>query len=237
MGVPVDGVAAPNQITCVQLTDTSGNPPNLVGRILSIIGRPNVSTPWLSVTITAYDPTTGTLTVSPGSSGFQQGDIVVLRMRADAANTSTPTQISDAGLINSQNNWQGLTPGVEVGQVLRVIQGTSRGQLRKLTGNTATGFSWDLPLLLDETSIWIIEAPNWQFQGDSVAMGNADYEHQVTISIPAANFANKPVLIAGFTVDTYGNESPDGDNPIREDWIFGNPGAFGSTPTAYGVAF
>jgi len=26
-------------------------------------------------------------------------------------------------------------------------------------------------------------------------------------------------------VDTSGNESPDGDNPIREDWIFGAQGA------------
>jgi hypothetical protein len=237
LGVPVDAVTVPNQITCVQLIDNSGTPPNLVGRILSVIGRPSTSTPFLSVTITAYDPTTGALAVSPNSSLIQVGDIVVVRMRADASNESNPTQISDAGWINSQNNWQGLTPGVEVGQVLRVIQGAGRGQLRKLTGNTATGFSWDIPLLLDETSVWIIESPNWQYQADSIAMGNADYQHQTTLIIPAANFANKPILIAGFTVDINGNESPDGDNPIREDWIFGSPGAFGSSPTAYGVAF
>ena len=151
-----------------------------------MIGRQNASTPLLSVTITAYDPSTGTLTVSPQSQSFLAGDIVVVRMRADAPNNSNETQISDAGWINSQNNWQGLTPDTEVGQILRVIQGTSRGQLRKITGNTATGFSWDLPLLLDETSVWIIEQPNWEYQADSSAVGNADYQHQATLTVPAA---------------------------------------------------
>jgi hypothetical protein len=28
----------------------------------------------------------------------------------------------------------------------------------------------------------------------------------------------------GFTVDINGNESPDGDNPIREDWVYGQGG-------------
>jgi hypothetical protein len=36
-----------------------------VGRILSVIGRPESSTPLLSVAITSYDPATGTLAVSP----------------------------------------------------------------------------------------------------------------------------------------------------------------------------
>ena len=32
------------------------------------------------------------------------------------------------------------------------------------------------------------------------------------------------MLIAGFTVDVNGNESPDGDQPFREDWIYGAQG-------------
>ena len=35
----------------------------------------------------------------------------------------------------------------------------------------------------------------------------------------------KILIIAGFTVDVNGNESPDGDAPIREDWIYGAPGS------------
>lgn len=168
---------------------------------------------------------------------FQAGDVVVVRMLADANNTNNQTQISDAGWINSQNNWQGLTPGTEVGQILRVIQGTSRGQLRKITGNTATAFTWDIPLLLDQTSVWIIEQPAWEYQNDSSAAPNADYMHEATLTVPVANFASQPILIAGFTVDVNGVESPDGDNPIREDFVFGDAGAFGSAPAPYGVAF
>ena len=32
------------------------------------------------------------------------------------------------------------------------------------------------------------------------------------------------LVIAAFTVDVNGNESPDGDAPIREDWVFGAEG-------------
>ena len=32
------------------------------------------------------------------------------------------------------------------------------------------------------------------------------------------------MLIGGFTVDTNGNESPDEDAPIREDWVYGAAG-------------
>ena len=32
------------------------------------------------------------------------------------------------------------------------------------------------------------------------------------------------MLIGGFTVDVNGNESPDGDAPVREDWIYGAVG-------------
>jgi hypothetical protein len=118
----------------------------------------------------------------------------------------------------------GMNPGAEVGNVLRVIQGTGRGQLRKITGNTQTQLSWDLPLLLDTTSVWIVEAPAWDYSADSTAINNADLSHAVTLNVPTDNFVDTPLLIAGFTVDSNGNECPDGDVPIREDWIYGAEG-------------
>ena len=42
--------------------------------------------------------------------------------------------------------------------------------------------------------------------------------------MPTDNFVDTPLLIAGFTVDSNGNECPDGDVPIREDWIYGAEG-------------
>ena len=93
--------------------------------------------------------------------------------KADAANTANPTQISDSGCQNMEYPG-GMTPGAEVGNVLRVIAGTGRGGLRKITANTATQLSWDLPLALDETSVWIVEAPAWDYSADSAAINNAD---------------------------------------------------------------
>jgi len=128
------------------------------------------------------------------------------------------------GYENITNSYAGMTAGAEVGNVLRVIAGTGRGQLRKITANTSTQLSWDLPLVLDATSVWIVEAPAWGYTADSAAIDNADPSHAVTLNVPTDNFINQALVIAGFTVDVNGNESPDGDNPIREDWVFGLQG-------------
>jgi hypothetical protein len=232
-GVDVDSVNAPNQIVCSWLIDT--NPPsnvfNPVGRILSVVGRPEGSTPYISFSITAFDRITGTLTLSPDvvttghpELSIQAGDVVVIRTKADAPNTSNPTQITDSGYQNITYNYTGLAAGAEVGNILRVIQGTGRGQLRNISGNTGTQISWDLPLVLDETSVWIIEEPAWAYIADSTSIDNADPLRTMVLTFPTDNFIDQQIIIAGFTVDISGNESPDGDVPIREDWIFGATG-------------
>ncbi len=228
VGVNVDSVTATTIVCGELITSTSSFSP--VGRIVSVIGRPESSTPFVSFTITAYDKTTGTLTVSPfpmtaghEELSVQQNDTIVIRFKADAANTSTLTQITDSGCQNMIYA-NGMTPGAEVGNILRVIAGTGRGQLRKITGNTATQLSWDLPLTLDTTSIWIVEAPAWDYVADSTTIENADPSHAVVLNVPTDNFIDQALVIAGFTVDSNGNESPDGDVPIREDWIYGAEG-------------
>ena len=42
--------------------------------------------------------------------------------------------------------------------------------------------------------------------------------------MPTNNFVDTNLLISGFTIDVNGNEPPDGDAPIREDWVFGAEG-------------
>jgi len=81
--------------------------------------------------------------------------------------------------------------------------------------------SWDAPLVLDGTSVWIVEVPSWDYTGDSTTINNADSLHAVSLNIPTDNFIDQALVIAGFTVDVNGNESPDGDVAIREDWIYG----------------
>ncbi len=232
IGAPVTAVNAPNQILSSWLADpehTSSFSP--VGRVLSVIGRPESASPFLNLLITGYDRDTGTLTLSPQAVvaghpelSVQVDDVFVIRYKADAENSANPTQITDSGCQNVEYP-DGMAPGAEVGNVLRVIAGKGRGQLRKITANAATQLSWDLPLVLDQTSVWIVEAPAWDYTGDSTTINNADSLRAVTLNIPTDNYVDQPLLVAGFTVDVNGNESPDGDVPLREDWIFGAEGA------------
>jgi hypothetical protein len=69
-----------------------------------------------------------------------------------------------------------------------------------------------------------VEASAWDYSADSAAIDNADPSHPMTLNIATDNFIDQALVIAGFTVDVNGNESPDGDVPIREDWIFGAEG-------------
>ncbi len=118
----------------------------------------------------------------------------------------------------------GLTVNAEAGNVLRVIKGLSRGQLRKIVSNTADTLTWDSALPLDSTSIWIIEQNLYIWQADCTDVGNGSAVAETTVSVPCDNLLEQPVIICGFTVDVNGVESPDGDNPFREDWVFGSQG-------------
>src|ERR1035441_8982914 len=51
-----------------------------------------------------------------------------------------------------------MTPGAEVGNLVRVIRGVSRGlPPRKITANTAITITWDLPMVINPGDVWIIE--------------------------------------------------------------------------------
>jgi hypothetical protein len=139
------------------------------------------------------------------------------------------TQVNDNGCRNSLNAYGGIGVvagvGVEIGNLIRIIGNTGRGQPPStITANTATKLTFQPALTMDETTIWIIETPAWSFQADSTSIDNASPLTPVTLSIPTANFIMQPLVIAGFTVDVNGNESPDGDAPIREDWVYGAVG-------------
>jgi hypothetical protein len=181
------------------------------------------------VQITGYDHATGTLTVSPQAVvaghpelSIHAGDVVVIRNTPDVPNTNDPTQITDSGYQNVTCDYSGLTPGVEVGNILRVIQGTGRGQLRKITGNTPTQLSWDLPLVLDETSVWIVEDAAWSYIVDSSDVDNANYQLATSLTLPSTNFLDFSMVVGGFTVNSAGVESSDASAPIREIFIYGD---------------
>lgn len=226
-GIAVTTVST-NTLVCSDLVDASSTPVNFAGRVLSVIGRPNGSTPFASFNITAHVPATGTLTLDRDPTGIvNPGDAVVIRNQAAdlAGAPASITQVTDTAYQNSTNSYGGLTPGAEVGNLIRIIAGTGRGQKPStITANTATQLTFQPPLLIDSTSVWIVEAPAWAFQTDSSTVGNSAPFNVSRLTVPTANFIEQPMLIAGFTVDVNGNESPDGDAPIREDWIYGAQG-------------
>ncbi|HZT28813.1 MAG TPA: hypothetical protein VFA33_02945 [Bryobacteraceae bacterium] len=227
IGATVDSVSA-GVLVCGSL---KGAPPSSnasftpVGRIISIIGRPETATPYFSGRVTSWDQATGTIGVTPDPNGIvQEGDCFVLRFNADASNTTSPTAITDSGCQNIVYP-NGMTSGAEVGNLIRVIQGASRGTPpRKIIANTATSITWDIPMVINPGDVWIIEEATWPYSYDTTSFSNADPLASATINMPTNNFVDTSLLISGFTIDVNGNESPDGDAPIREDWVFGAEG-------------
>jgi len=227
IGGSIDSVSAGTLVTgYLKGAPPSSNPSwTPVGRIISIIGRPEGATPYFSTKVTSWDQTTGTVGVTPDPNGIvQEGDCFVLRFTADASNTANPTSITDSGCQNNVYP-NGMTPGAEVGNLIRVIQGASRGTPpRKIVSNTATAVTWDLPMVINPGDVWIIEEPTWPYSCDTTSLDNGNPLAVTTINMPTNNFVDETLVIAGFTVDVNGNESPDGDAPIREDWVFGAEG-------------
>jgi hypothetical protein len=243
-GFPIDAVSTDYRTLTIRYLIAS--PPlanfNPVGRAISVIGRQTGATPFLSATITSYDPATGECGITGngilGTSStnpayvFQPGDVCVLRYKADPL-TITPTSVTDSSMMSPEYP-SGWAVGAQVGQLIRVIAGTSRGQIRKVVANTATQLTWDLPMVLDETSVWIMEPPAWSYVADSAAIQNADYDQASLMHIPVTNYSHRCILVAPFTVDIYGGESADGDEIVRELYIFGEPGTSSGGGTVEG---
>lgn len=227
VGFDVDSVAAGVVVSSsLAVAPPSANPTfTPVGRIITAYGRPESSTPFFSGTVTSWNQATGALGISPDPNGIiQAGDVLVVRFGANASNSANPTTITDSGCISTTFP-SGMTPGAHVGNLIRVIQGASRGTPpRKIVSNTATSLTWDLPMVINPGDVWLIEDPTWEDSADSTSISNASALAVATMSVPTSNYVNTAMLVAGFTVDTNGNESPDGDGPLREDWIFGADG-------------
>jgi hypothetical protein len=234
LGVPVTSVGT-NEVVIQEMIDASMTPFNPVGRVLSVIGRPDASTPFASFNITAANHSTGQLTLDRDPTGIiLADDAVTIRNQADNL-TGTPTSVTvvnDNGYQNNINAYSGLTVNAEVGNLIRILAGTGRGTPpATITANTATGITFSPPMTMDTTSRWIIEAPTWTFQADSTTIDNAAYATPVSLAVPTVNYIQQPVLIGGYLVDDADNESPEGDGPLREDWIYGEVGAISGSMT------
>lgn len=133
----------------------------------------------------------------------------------------------------------GLNPGAEVGNIFRVIGGPGKGATAVVSDNDSTSFTLagaGLSLGIDATSIWIIEEGSWTFTQPSGVISNSvpptqdgvTLDPTVTLfssSLTVNNWVGDTLLVMGVAVDVNGNEAPEATNPFREVYMIGAAGA------------
>lgn len=128
----------------------------------------------------------------------------------------------------------GLSVNFEKGLVGRIIAGTGRGTTANVVSNTATSYTFDAPMLMDSTSVLIIEAAAWYPVVDTLVPANVDPAVTQTVTLPVINYEKTSLLVEGVLVDQNGNESPDGDSFVRMLYLYGNGG---DTGASFQIAF
>ena len=229
-GVTITGVTAPNRI---QSNDFIGAADAWVGRFISALAdASDGSAPLWDFTITAFDPATGTMTVTPDcvhadpADSVQVDDVLIVRSIATAAG---PSFVEDSMWNNSvarnQFNSAGLRPSEETGRIYRILRGTGAGQFRGITGNSNIRITIDTPwtTVPDATSIGVVEAADWQTPAETSEGDVPRAGYPFELRMPIANLADEVALVGGFLVDDQGNLTDEEFAVYREIYIFGEP--------------
>jgi hypothetical protein len=233
IGTDVTAVGA-DFVTCAACADQDDD---WTGRIVSVLGdRSDGSAPLWNFRVTAYDKNTGKFTVDrtpipgggAGADDVEVGDVLVIRSQATSYSSTT---IGDSGYINKVSKdvnppSGGLITGAEVGNIVRIIAGTGRGQARRIVGNDTTTLTVDVPWTItpDASSIFVVEAPSWTYSSESSDIQNANPFALVDLTLPFENAARQVMGVLATTVDQDGNESPEDEAPFREIFVFGDTG-------------
>ena len=204
-----------------------------VGQHMTVIADwSDGAAPLWNFTITAFDPETGTITVQPPcvrgtpEDSVEPGDVMIVRSQPTGW---TDKSITNALWNNSVNEAQfgveGMIPGAEKGLLVRIINGTGKGQRRIVTDNDqVTHFidqAWDVLPAAD--SIYIVEAPDWVYTAESASPEISQQNQDVEIRMRVSNLANSTVLVGGFCIDERGIETPEEIAVFREIFVWGQP--------------
>jgi hypothetical protein len=250
LGAAIDTVSG-NQIVSSECVDVAGQD-NWEGRPLMIIGRLNGSTPFQNFTITGFDPSTGTFTLDRDASMLQGGGVPKFYTNAQVPtagdtfvvcfqgydNSGNPNLITDAGLSNATNPTKphtGLITNFEVGEIIRVIAGTNRGQTAQIVANNNISWTLDQPIQLGADSIWVVEERAWRSSVDSTPIKNSVLGTLSKIVFPVANYQRQQMMLGGFTVDVNNVEPGELDAPFRMIYIYGTGGLQLDRPYTWGV--
>lgn len=171
--------------------------------------------------------TEDTLTLAVGSPdpsalGLEVFDVLVMRSKP----TVGAGYIEDANWVNCFGP-DGLAPDAEIGNLCRIISGKGRGQVARISGNTATRIYVDFAEPPDSNSRYIIEEPSWQVISDTVVINNEDPGALMTALVDVNNYQAQTLLVQVLTVDGGDTESNEPTSPIREIYLYGQLGNYG----------
>ncbi len=193
------------------------------GRDVSVMGSAgSARVPLASFRVASNTATVLTLaggSPSPLSYSLGAGDYIVIRCAPSSASTTT---VTDSGL--------GLATDEMKGKLLRVISGKARGQVTRITSNSASSLYGNFSEALDTTSRFVIEQADWQYTADgSTIEKNGDRTAPIAVTVEVGNVTADALLVEAVTIDGGGAEST--GNPVREIILTGAVGAGGSGNT------
>jgi hypothetical protein len=216
-----------DRIVASDATDFAGTD-DWTGRVLAIIGRQlgDGHGPFQHFNITGFTAADGTffLDRNPIAAGIQVGDVLVV-CTLGVDNSANPYVVSDPGLANASNLHTGETPNdpTRVGQIVRVIKGKSRGMQAKIVSNTATSYTLDQELPIDETSVWVVTDHGWAYAKD-VEINNADGNKTTQCAVEIDNYLGINLLVEAVNIAENGEQVDDADACVRMLYIPGVQG-------------
>ena len=230
-GLSVNGVTAPNQIICWDFLNSTDN---WIGQNVFVCANVAGEVPLWNFTITAFDPTTGTLTVSPNCAGnsdptqnVQIGDVLIVYSTPSSADANSITNTMWDNSVNRQQypGSSGMKPGDEKGRIVRILRGTGAGQWRICSDNSSLTHQIAPPwnVVPDHTSIYIVEAPEWLDPAETTALTAAADNVSFKLHTEVSNLSDEVVLVGGFLEDTDGHQTDDGFAAYRMIYVFGQP--------------
>lgn len=229
-GLLVNGVTAPNQIQCLDFLNSTDN---WIGQLVFVCSNVSGEVPLWNFQITGFDPTSGTLTVTPdcvtadSTTSVQVGDVLIVYSQATAADANSITNTMWNNSVNRQQfpGSAGMDPGAEVGRIVRILRNTGAGQWRYCYQNDAyTHYispPWDV--IPDATSLYIVEEPDWHdpAQTSQLMATNPNVSIQIHTEVP--NLSDEVVLVGGYLVDVDGHKTDDAFACYRMIYVFGQP--------------
>jgi hypothetical protein len=207
------------------------------GRDISLVGLASGAGYVQLANLRVASNTADTLTMSGATVDLisilnvQVGDVFIMRSKPT---TFSATTIGDSNFVNYFAP-TGLAVDAEIGNLVWIIEGLGKGQVRKIISNTSTVLTidreWDT--IPDATSRPIVVSPSWLVDVASQPFQNDNPTARYQAQYNVANYAGRTLVVQVFTEDAGNNDSFEQDSPMREIYIHGVAGSGSLGPDGY----